>query len=506
MRRDDDCPHLRSGGALSRALFAMCASMFGCGGSAGGGQVPDSGTSETTSACEMTERVLPIPFQYEVEDDHLALTTDGGPLALMIGPWGAHAQPHTGHPEGNVKSDWFALWTPDRVAPELVEVAWDTGVVTAGGCHAGARCGVSVAAIDARIPWYRFPDDASRVLRVELLAVHGSDPYDGLAWEVEVELCPYRYVFGHVGEIAPELADAVVAAGGIDPRLDPPIGVNLIEGHPVSASAGLRLARPQIRTGVIAENPLYRTGIDSVPDVPWAQIEWTAINTAESSDGYARSEYSYMDPSLVASLRSILDAQASSPDSFRYAAVPRWLWTAEHVLEATPPFLRQESSGVTSGIGGWFQRPEDEQCDPRPYDTAACAESFSLFPIHTDGTYYDVGSYHSAEVRYLVYRGRAPGDSSNFVAFGEVISPAVPDPTSGVLRIKWRHAYANEYQAVAYRFDPATGRTRFRYGPLLDAASVILPSTIAAPPVPELSDACTNDTLICMTQASYGRF
>jgi len=82
----------------------------------------------------------------------------------------------------------------------------------------------------------------------------------------------------------------------------------------------------------------------------------------------------------------------------------------------------------------------------------------------------------------------------------------VPDPSSGVLRVKWRHAYSVQYQAIAYRFDPATARMRFRYGPLLDEQDVSDPYTLPAPEVPTTSEACTASTLICMTQVGYGRF
>lgn len=467
---------------------------------------PDAGPMDPANACEAAVRPLPIPFDYELASDHLSVATDGGPIAVMIGPWGAHVQPHTGHPEGNVKADWYGLWTPTRTSPGLVEVSWDDGAVTPGGCDPGARCGVSTSHLEARIPWYRFPADSVRLVRVELLGVQSSDPYDGQSWEVELDLCPYRYVLGHVGAIAPELADAMVAAGGIDPRVAPPVGVNLIEGHTFDAPAGMALARPQIKAGVIAENAAYRTGLDSVPEVPWAQIEWTANHRGDSTAGIARSEYSYMEPALREALGDILEAQAGPVDDFRYEAPARWLWTAELVLEATSPFARTESTGLLSGVGGWFQRPESGVCDANPYDTAECSEVLSIFPVHTEGAYYDPANYHEADVRYLLHRGRLTGDTSHFLGFAEILSPTVPDPTSGVLRVKWRHTYTVQYQAIAYRFDPATSTMRFRYGPLMNEEDVVDPYSLPAPAIPATSDACTASTLICMTQLSYGRF
>lgn len=454
-------------------------------------------------ACESVQRALPIPFEYAFAADHLDVATPGGPLAVMVGPWGAHVQPHTGHPEGNVKADWYGLFTPTRTSPGLVEVAYGSGDVTPGGCDEGARCGVLESALLARRPSYRFADDAVSVVRVQLLAVHSADALDGMAWEVEVELCPYRYVFGHVNGIPAGLADAIVAAGGADPRVAPMVGTDYAAGLDLVVPAGTDLAYPQIRSRVVDDNPAYRTGVDSVPDVPWVQIEWTAVDRGAS--GIASPEVDAMDPSVRASLAAVLDAQAAS-DVFRYDSVPTWLWTAEHVLVATPPFVRDQQTGLTDGLGGWTQRPESGVCDPKPYDTPDCAESFAIFPIHREGSYYDPALYDSPDVHYLVYRGRAAGDASDFVGFGELLAPSEPDPVSGALLVKWRHAFATEYQRIGYRLDPATGILRFRYGERVDAAKGIDPADLPPVDVPTTTDPCTPDTLICTTARAYGRF
>lgn len=491
---------IRSG--LRLALLASIG-LMGC--ADGNRGVSDEPPLDAGAACESIDRPLPIPFEYTLASDRLEVTTAGGPLAVMLGPFGAHVQPHTGHPEGNVKADWYGLYTPTRASPGLVEVAYGTGDVVPGGCDEGARCAVLESELLARRPSYRFPNDPVSVVRVELLSVNSNDPLDGLAWEVEVELCPYRYVLGHVGGIPDELAEASVAKGGSDPRVAPMTGIDYVAGLALDVPAGTDLAYPQIRSRVIEDNPLYRTGIDSVPDVPWAQIEWTAIDQRTSEDGIAHAEYDRMDPSLRASLASILDAQVLS-DDFRYPSVPHWLWAAEHVLVATPPFSRSVQSGIADGLGGWFQRPESGTCDPRPYDDANCAETFAIFPIHVEGTFYDPKDYQSDDARYLVYRGRAAGGAEDFVSFGEVVAPSVPNPISGSMLVLWRHAYSAEYQRIGYRLDATTGRLRFRYGVRVDAASVTDPETVPVVSIPGISDPCTADSLICMTAAQYGRF
>lgn len=458
--------------------------------------------------CEAVSRSLPIPFEYTVEADHLAVVTEVGSVPVLIGPWGAHAPPHTGHPEGNVKSDWTGLWTPRRDSSELVEVAYVTGDVSAGCPNDGSRCGLSRSYLESHIPFYRFPDDEVRVIGVQFLGQSSDNPYDGKSWAIGVELCPYRYILDHVGGISDELVAAVILELGEDPFDSPAIGPNLIEGFSVTMPANTDLGRPHIKAYDIAENADYVTGPGGVfGGVPHAQIEWTAVHMAESVDGYARPEYDYMDAALVVQLEAMLDLQAVKyEDSFRYADTETWQWMSEHVLVATEPFHREESTGLTSGIGGWWQRPETDVCDPAPFADPACAETFSIFPIHDQGTFYDAALYASSEVNYLAYRGTSVGGAWDFYSFGEVISPATPDPTSGTLYIHWRGPLVDDYQVVSYRFDPMSERMRFRYGPLEDAAMVVDPLALPAPAVPDIGDACTNDTLICMTSQTYGRF
>lgn len=497
--------HPRARRPLGTLLFALAALALGaCG---GGGSPPegDSGVPPDPDACLSVTRPLLIPFEFAFASDHLDVATPGGPLAVMVGPWGAHVQPHTGHPEGNVKADWYGLFTPTHTSPGLVQVAYGSGAITQGGCAPGARCGVLTTDLLARRPSYRFPADSVTVTRVELLAIHSADPLDGMAWEVEVELCPYRYVFGHVQGIPDGLAEALVAAGAPDPRVAPSVGFDFVAGRHVVVPAGTNLAYPQIRSSVIADAPAYRTGVDSVPDVPWVQIEWTALDRATSESGVATPEPDLLTSSDRQALASILDAQVDT-DEFRYAPVPRWLWAAEHVLVATPPFVRNVQNGLTDGLGGWSQRPESGVCDPRPYDTPECAETFAVFPIHHEGAHYDPKLYRSEDVQFLVYRGRYAGAPTDFHGFGEVLSPAIPDETSGELIVLWRHAFSEELQRIGYRLDPDTGRLRVRYGATLDATGD--PPFEKVPPVvvPSASDPCTPDGTICMTAPSYGRF
>lgn len=64
---------------------------------------------------------------------------------MLIGPWGAHTQPHTGHAEGNVRSDWAALFAVDRTDPRVVQLSFDGDLQATGSCAVGQVCAVAAA-------------------------------------------------------------------------------------------------------------------------------------------------------------------------------------------------------------------------------------------------------------------------------------------------------------------------------------------------------------------------
>ncbi|MBC7173196.1 MAG: hypothetical protein H5U40_12235, partial [Polyangiaceae bacterium] len=373
-------------------------------------------------------RDLPIPFDYEIGPDHLVVKTAGGDLPVLIGAWGAHTQPHTGHAEGHVQSDWAGLFALDRTSPEVNTMSHDGGVTAEGSCPAGSLCGVHQDDIVARFPHYVFPNDAVRIDRVELYHQFGSDPWNMNLFEVDVVLCPYGYTLGHVGAISTELAEAMVQAGYPDPRTDAVIGENLIKGDGIVLEPGTPIARPQIHASALGGSPGYFTGMFSVPDVPWAQIEWGAIHMKESEDGMARPEFDYMGAEVKAALADLFEAQGLVEDSFRYGFAEPWQWRAEHVLVATQaPFPRAGVAELTGGLGGWWEQPEaDVPCEPTHGEE--CNEVFSIFDIHKEGALYDPALYSSPDVSYLVYRGTFADGATQIHGFNELISPVTPDP------------------------------------------------------------------------------
>jgi hypothetical protein len=486
------------------ALIALAVLSVSCGSDEQPVEEPPEPSEQ--DICESTVRDLPIPFDYEMGSDHLVVKTTGGDLPVLIGPWGAHTQPHTGHAEGNVKSDWAGLFALDRTSPEVNRMSYDGGVTTEGSCPKGSLCGVHQDDIVPRFPDYVFPDDAVRIERVELYDQFGSDPWNMNLFEVEIVLCPYRYKLGHVGAVSTALAEAMVEAGYPDPRTEAVLGENLIEGDAIVLEPATPIARPQIHAKALTESPDYFTGMGSVPDVPWAQIEWTAIHMKDSEDGMARPEFDYMGAEVEAALADVLVAQGLVEDSFRYGFAEPWLWRAEHVLVATEaPFARSGATELTGALGGWWEQPEaDVPCEPTHGEE--CNEVFSIFAIHKEGAFYDPELYSSPDVSYLVYRGTFENGASQIYAFGELISPVTPDPYQGTLLIRWRAVSGDTYQRLAYSGDVETGRLMLRYGEAVETALVSGPDD--APAVTALTGAetCADADIVCLEQEGWGRF
>jgi len=456
---------------------------------------PSGPPDRTERRCESMEGVFDLPFDYRVGSDRVWLRTDGGELPLLLGPWGAHAPPHTGHPEGNAKSDLQAVYADSYDDVRLVRLTSD--IPQPGACRPGERCGVALDAITERIPTYRAPDpgpDAGpfTVERVALVDAGGAHDLDRMQWEVFAVACPFSYHFGHVGRIGADLRDAMLEAGYADPDLETVPGDDLITGEPVVLDPGDAVAIPQIRYSPIDSHPGYASGWGGIGAVPWAQIEYTAID--QRIYGKSRSEYSLLPAARRGELLEAMLAEGRDPESFRYAQpwAPPWLWRAEMVLEASPPFAYDATGDLFSRMGGWWERAETP-CDP--WQDERCDDLFSIFDIHSASELHDPALY-GPDVTHLVFHNRA-GDGR----FGEVSSPSDPHPTEGSLTLRWRVVHAGQQelvQAMSYRYDPAADRLVVRWGPAMPAGS-----KVEAPPRPSDVADCNGDSVVCYGHEGY---
>jgi hypothetical protein len=420
---------------------------------------------------------------YTLSAEHIVAPTAGGDVFVSIGPWGAHHGPHTGHAEGNAKADWAALYA--HRLDQLVELSGDAD----GVCESGETCGVAQADIEARVLDYVVPSSPFEVTEVFLERLDPPGVYFGTNehWRVRGSTSHYGYDFVHLREISAGLRDAMIAAGYTDPWTVHAPSANLIAGPGVALSAGATIAKPQTLADPVPGHPGFFTGKFGYPETPWQQLEFFTRN---GSTGRDESYYRWLAPGLEAQLAALLEAEGLNPVSFRYhqpflVGVERG-WRAEMALSNQPWMDRDDYSTVSSALGGWWESTGGP-CDGM---SVLCDELFSIFPIRKDTVFYDAALYHSADVSNLAIHVSAGVPER----FGEVVTPAAPDPIAGTLVIKWRNfgGMLLGYQGLAYRVDTPGRRLRVSWGPTVAAEGFVV-----VPPIPANTDVCDGTTLTC---------
>lgn len=425
---------------------------------------------------------LPITG-YSFGPEHVIAPTAGGDVFVSIGPWGAHNGPHTGHIEGNAKADWMGLYA--RTIDEMEEIVGDGDMV----CEVGETCGIAEADLEARIVDYVTPAAPFVVTEVFLERIEPIGVYYGTDehWRVRGRVAYYSYDFGHLREISGDLRDAMIAAGYVDPwTVHAPSG-NLITGEPVVLAAGDTIARPQTVAEVVPLHPGFYRGKFGVPESPWQQMEFF---TSNSESDRSESFYTWLAPGLEASLAAVLEAEALDPVSFRYhqTFLVERRWRAEMALSNQDWMDRDDYSTLFTALGGWWENTPGP-CDGMSED---CDGLFSIFPIRKDTAFYSAAFYESSDVSYLAIF--QDPDEVPSTRYGEVVTPAVPDPSAGTLIVKWRNFSGTElgYQGLGYRLDTDGGTLRIAWGTMAPSeAAVVLPS------VPANTDVCDGTTLTC---------
>ncbi len=367
---------------------------------------------------------------------------------------------------------------------ELTELTPSNGN---GICEEQETCGLPESQLLDRAPEYVAPSNHFKITKVQLVTLHPEGHYysSNQQWFIDGELCSHVYGFGHLRKIGEALRNKMVQAGYTDPWSVTALADNLITGPAIELNAGELIAHPQIVADPVVGHAGYFTGKWSNVSTPWNQIEWGTRTGSISEPVYA-----WVSNSLRESLSAAFSADVSNLKSMRYRGYNtdnHWLWKSEATLYTTTSTFMEQYDTIFKNLGGWTETTDVGKCTT---GEAKCDSLFVIFPISRSSQFYDPNLYSSSSVSYLA---TLKFPATQKTTYGEVIDPAEPNSTSGLLTVKWRPQYdAVTYQKLRYTLYTASKILKIRWSniaPSVDQLSE--PKEIAA------ADMCDGETLTC---------
>jgi hypothetical protein len=434
-------------------------------------------------------------------DTRLHVATPGGTVYVSLGPFGAHFGPLTGHMFGDGKPNLVGFLAADE--SELDELIGDGSGNDNGTCEPGEACaywgGLDGSLIRDRTPTYVAPHDGEITVLTLYRLPSGYYFDDPPQWEMRVRF-PSQIVYrlGHVGTIAPAIADAVFTATGCDPRAWESCtgiveGTDLLEGvAPLPVTAGTELCQPQVLADPVPGFPGYFASGGPFGSIPWAQMEFITDLPVESA-GTEACPYLAIPGARRDELRDVMERDMLDSTSPRYGDSPstsRWKWTAEATLCTAPTRLPPDFSSLLTGLGGWFERSGAGTVRD---------EALAFVRMFPDTTVFDPGNYDPA-TQLLITRQRNFGSWFNWtmpdMSVVEAFYPAgeLRELDGDSFLVMWRELgwTAGDlpvYQRAAYRLDE-NGLT-IRWGPFAaDPASAVQPVLAPGTPCDEVAIIC----------------
>ncbi len=442
---------------------------------------------------------LDLPFEYSIPTGGSRLeapTADGHPSYISLGPYGAHFLPSTGDPSGEAKANLSGFLVKDDA--EMEELVGNGNGVRDPGETWGYPIGGDLSGERVRLRRPVFTAPSAGVIGKVIYNKGPTGVYfdDEPHWIVLVGLeGDVRMSFGHVGRIAAELRNLVLALTGVDTdTFNGPPGTDLLDGYdPIPIAAGTELAYPQIFADPVPGFPGYYRGGGSFLNYPWAQIEFQIPYSLDQDSNLAGDFciYRFLTTTRQDELQSVMDKDMLDSASLRYRArdfTERWRWTAQGGLCQAESPLPRDFSSLYTRLGGWFERAEAG---------TTADELFSFVPIDKTAAAYDPANYHSASVSHLVIRDLTPPPfawtmpdatiANAFLPAGEVI-----ELSGDTMLIKWRDlnpTNAEAFQRVAYRLD--------ENGLVIKWGNFASSALAASQPILAVSEPCDDTTVLC---------
>ncbi len=439
-------------------------------------------------------------------DRRLLATTPGDPIHVALGGYGAHFSPVGNHVFGDRKAN-FAGFLPadDSELDELVGdgVGDDDGTCSTdelvnGGCAYWAAIDGSL--VRQRIPWYLAAQNGV-ISGLRFKSGSPSGYFDSTPhWEVALAFdSGIKMELGHVGRVADDVAEAVLAETGCDPRsIESCAGVGggsdlLLGSSPIPVNAGDVIAQPQVFADEVPGFPGYRVGGGGYPEYPWAQMEFNVSAVVEGRLVNA-CVFAFTVNDRRGAYETVMEADMADPESQRYRIRferPEWPWQAEAALCNAEWQGDTDFSSLYTSLGGWYERD----------DAGTVSDELVAFaPISMDTGPYDPGSYEPGTDTLILRQRAYPEAFSWTMPDASVIEAFYPSgellqQTDSSLLVLWREDIGwvggDVYQAAAYRLDE-NGLT-IEWGPFAATSAAAL----AAAPTLEPAEPCDETTVIC---------
>lgn len=392
-------------------LFLLCvASMVASCGGGGGGSPPPEGDADTT--VDVTG-LLDLPFDYSFGvDNKIYFPVRTESFQAEFSAWGSTAFGHTGHVEGDGKSNYSVYIQPSSGMIEFTNYGGNDDVT----CDAGETCGVTAATAISNAPWYKIPHDDMELIAANYdfnAPLGGHVSGEGKTWSLTFRYGNHNLSLGHVGELSATLEAAMVARFGSEVS-SPTTSLSYdsqLYNDPIPMSRGTVVARPQVTFSINeteGSEQLYYAH---------AQVEWGWLRD-NVSYAYAGCGYAPLLPAVKTSLQSALEAALLDPVPYgRFLSYqnnpPVEPAVAAHSVICANPAIRNDNFSRLSVTDSrsWIDNLMD-------YPTLN--EVFTVFPVETGTSVYTglgvgVGAglplYDDADVHFMMYRGHQDGSS-----------------------------------------------------------------------------------------------
>jgi len=430
----------------------------GCGSS-------DESSSNNTAFADGVDS-LPFKHEFDPSDERLYAVVNEQKFVAEFSGWGSHANGHTGHGEGDAKSNYSIYLTPENEQIEFSNHANNPNGNNDDFCDPGESCGITANVALKHAVWYYAPHDMKLVRVNPSEGIDTSGSYiegEASQWVIDFTVGDTNFKLDHVGELSQEIEDLLVSRFGEGVKTNPSsIDFNSLLNDHIDIAKGTKLARPQITYS------FQSTVNGQVIYYAHSQVEWF-VDSSSNPDGTCfYKNYSVEDQ---AKLQSAMDANFSTPHPYGRFVGYGSATSVDIYVAAQGKICNRDRFDLSD-----YSRLSNE-VSRTWVEKAARHEALSIYPINKDAKTYQThaAEYDSTSVNYM-FRWLIPNNSTDvitatdgvqtyrfFDASGEILNLADETATSGSFVMKFGDVGTILVEMENGSPDPAGMYLGFRY-------------------------------------------